>query len=110
MAPRRRRVIWTDHASQALDEALEYVAQNSPDAARQLLVDCLASADSLATLSERGRAVAEAGDSTVREILVQRYRLLYEVRSAEVFILALLHGARDFTAWRRGGESDSPAG
>jgi len=110
MAPRRRRVIWTDHASHALDEALEYVAQASPAAARQLLIDCLASAESLATLSERGRAVPEAGEQTVREVFVQSYRLLYVVRPAEVFVLALLHGARDFAAWRRGGETNSPTG
>jgi len=72
MAPGRRGVVWTDQASHALDEALEYVAQDSPSAARQLLVDCLNSAESLATLSERGHAVPEAREPTVREIFVQR--------------------------------------
>ena len=110
MAPRRRRVVWTEVASHALDEALEYVAHDSPAAARQLLIDCLASAESLATFSERGLVVPEAGEATVREIFVQRYRLLYVVRPDEVGILALLHGARDFAAWRRIGETDSPAG
>lgn len=110
MAARRRRVVWTRHARQALDEALEYVATESPSAAQQLLMDALESAESLAVMSERGRIVPEVDRPAIREVFVQRYRLLYEVREAEVRILALLHGARDFTAWRRTGGLEPDAG
>ena len=40
-------------------------------------------------------------DPSVREIFVQRYRLMYEVHPTEIHILAFLHGARDFAKWRR---------
>lgn len=110
MAPRRRRVVWTRQARDALNEALEYIAQNSPDRARQLLTDCLAAAASLAELSERGQVVEEASGQEVRQLLVQRHRLLYEVQAAEVHILALVHGSRDFAEWRRRGGLEPPAG
>lgn len=110
MAARRRRVVWTEQARHALDEALEYIARDSRAGAQQLLTDCLAAAASLQELTERGRIVPEVNRPEVRELFVQRYRLLYEVHAAEVHILALLHGSRDFAAWRRKGGSGPPAG
>ena len=58
-------------------------------------------AASLATFAERGRVVPEIGESTLRELFVYDYRLLYRVRDDRVVIRAFLHGARDFTKWRR---------
>jgi toxin ParE1/3/4 len=52
-------------------------------------------------LSARGRIVRELNDPTIRELLVFKYRLLYEVEDHRVLIVALLHGARDFATWRR---------
>ncbi len=102
MGRRKRRVVWTDEARRALEEALEYIAQDSSDGARAVLEQALAAASGLATLSERGRVVPELNDPHLREVFVFRYRLLYEVAPSEVRILALLHGARDFVKWRRG--------
>lgn len=80
-----------------LDDAITYVAQDSPPAAERLLIQALDAASSLDAFSERGRVVPEFNQPNVREILVQRYRLLYEVTPAEVQILAFVHGARDLT-------------
>ena len=100
MADRRRRVVWTGQAQSALDEILSYIAQDSLSGARGLLEEALGMAESLSTLSERGRIVPELEDPSIREVLIGKYRLLYEVKPMEVAILAILHGARDFaTAW-----------
>jgi len=50
-----------------------------------------AAESSLDTFSERGRLVPELNHPNVRELLVQRYRLLYEVTPVEVQILAFGH-------------------
>lgn len=100
MADRRRRVVWTNQSQFALDDILGYIAQDSPQAARALLVEALDAADGLATLFERGRIVPELDDPSIREIFVHRYRLIYEVCAREVLVLAILHGARDFSRWR----------
>ena len=42
----------------------------------------------------------EALYANIRELLVRRYRLLYEVTQDEVQILAFIRGARDLTRWR----------
>ncbi len=78
-----------------LDDAITYVAQDSPPAAERLLIQALDAASSLDAFSERGRVVPEFNQPNVREVFVQRYRLLYEVTPAEVQILAFVHGARD---------------
>ena len=80
-----------------LDDAVSYVAQDSRPAAERLLILALDAASSLDVYSERGRVVPEFNNPNVRELLVQRYRLLYEVTPAEVQILAFVHGARDLT-------------
>ena len=85
-----------------LDADLAYVAQDSRPAAERLLVQALDSAASLNTLGERGRVVPEFNEPTVRELFVQRYRLIYEVTPAEIQILAFVHGARDLTRLRFG--------
>jgi len=95
-------VIWTRRARDALDEAAAYVAQDSPERAVDLIERALDAAESLDTLSERGRIVPELDNPTVREILVQKYRLLYEVAASQITVLGFLHGARDFNRWWRG--------
>jgi len=104
MAHRRREVIWTLQAQATLDEAIGYIAEDSVVAAQRMLDRALESAASLATLSERGRIVPELEIPTIREVLVQRYRLIYEVREDKIEILAFLHGARDFAKWQRSGK------
>lgn len=97
MAARRRRVVWTEQARRMLDDAVSYIAQDSRPAAERLLIQALEAASSLDLFSERGRLVPELNQPNVRQLLVQRYRLLYEVMPAEVQILAFVHGARDLT-------------
>jgi toxin ParE1/3/4 len=100
MAARRRRVVWTEQARRMLDDAVSYVAQDSHLAAERLLIRALEAASSLDVFSERGRIVPELNQPDVRQLLVQRYRLVYEVTPAEVQILAFVHGARDLTGPR----------
>lgn len=42
----------------------------------------------------------ELDDPAIREVFVFRYRLLYRVEEAPVVVVAFVHGARDFAAWR----------
>ena len=97
----RRRVVWAPRAQTALDEAVSFAASDSLPGALRVLEQALAAAESLATLAERGRIVPELRHANTREIFVFRYRLLYEIESDAVRVVAFLHGARDFERWRR---------
>ena len=101
MARRRREVIWTLHAQATLDAAISYIAKDSLTAAQQLLERALEAADSLSILSDRGRMVPESETPAIREIFVQRYRLIYQVQETKIEVLAFLHGARDFAKWQQ---------
>jgi len=96
VAERPRAVIWTPGARDDLDEIITYIAKDSLPSALAFLEEALQTAESLATLSERGRVVPELNDPIVRELFIKRYRLLYEIHEQEVHVLAVLHGAREF--------------
>jgi mRNA-degrading endonuclease RelE of RelBE toxin-antitoxin system len=50
----------------------------------------------------------ELGEPNVRELLIGNYRLIFEVQEKTVYILGLIHGARDLAAlWRLEGRSES---
>jgi toxin ParE1/3/4 len=96
VAEARREVIWTSGARAELDEILAYIAKDSLPAAQAFLQEILEVADSLETLSHRGRMVPELQQPNVRELLVKRYRIFYEIHEHEVLILGVIHGAREF--------------
>jgi plasmid stabilization system protein ParE len=44
---------------------------------------------------QAGRTVPETNDENIRELLFQRYRIIYRVRKDHVEVLSVIHGARD---------------
>ena len=99
-----RRVVWSEAASFDLEEAAGYIARDSRYYAAAFVREVRAAARSLRVSSERGRVVPELGQPDIRELLVRSYRLVYNVAPKQIYVLALIHGARDFTkAW---GEHD----
>ena len=96
-----RRVVWTAHARDALDDVLEYIAQDSPAGALRVLDLALETAASLDQLATRGRVVPELQNPALREVFVFSYRLIYRVSGETVEIVQLLHGARDSQRWLR---------
>lgn len=101
MVVRSRQVDWAESASQALAQVIDDIAVTSPEGAVRVLEGAVDAAASLSILSERGRVVPEVGDAALRQLLVYDYRLIYRVHSDRVVIRAFLHGARDFSKWRR---------
>lgn len=101
MVDRRRQVAWTPPALDSLNEILEMIAADAPLTAMRILDVFDATADSLADLANRVRIVPELEDDSIREIFVYRYRLIYQVSSSDVRILAVIPGAMDYRAWFR---------
>ena len=101
MVDQTRQVVWTRAALDCLDEILATIGQDSPRMAQRALDVFDATAESLSDLANRGRVVRELEQSTIREVFVYRYRLIYQVSSAEVRILAVIPGEMDYLAWLR---------
>ncbi len=91
-------ISWTEGAISSVAEAAEYIAKDSPSYAAALIAKAEGAANSLSQFPERGRIVPEYGDTTIRELFVGRYRLIYRIHAKTVTIIAFVHGARDLAA------------
>ncbi len=90
------KVIWSPLAEARALEAVDYIAQERPQAAAAWLEELLARTAELDRFPRRGRLVAEIGLPAYRELLHAPYRVIYRVESARVVILTLRHSRR---AW-----------
>ena len=96
-----RRVVWSEPALSDLDAAFTYFLEQSPSYALRFLEAVERTADSLDRLSERGRVVPEVASPSIRELIVEKHRLVYEVSLGEVHVLRLIHGRQDFkSSWK----------
>ena len=95
-----RQVNWTLAALGDLEAAAEYIERDSPHYAASLIIEILAAG--------RGRPVPELADPHRGELIVPPYRLIYRIDADVVWVLALVHGRRDFgTVWA---DRDPPTG
>jgi plasmid stabilization system protein ParE len=72
MAAGVREVVWAESARDALDAVIGYIAQDSQQAAAQVLDEALRAGASLATFAERGRVIPELNDPAIREVFVYK--------------------------------------
>ena len=93
-----REVIWTEPAWDDIEAAAEYIARDSEYYASAFVQEVKDAAESLSEMAERGQVVPEFRDTSIRELLVRPYRLVYRLHPRQVTILAIIHGARRI--WR----------
>ena len=91
-------VLWTKTAEQDLGNILDYIAQDSPDRALEILHMIRTSASALTSMPERGRIVPELkvhGISTYRELVISPWRMIYRTEGKSVIILTVIDGRRN---------------
>ena len=90
------KVIWDEEALEELGQAVSYIAQHNPDAARKTGETILQKAGTLGAFSQLGKVFRKLNRNDVREIPVPPYRIIYHVNDFErsVRILKVWHGAR----------------
>ena len=94
-------VKWSIPAKEDLKQIYDYIAKDSKYYARNVTQNIVRGTEKLRDFPEIGRVVPEIGDPNVRELLVYSYRLIYEIKSHGVEILAIVHGKRDFLSLDR---------
>jgi plasmid stabilization system protein ParE len=95
-----REIAWSESALNDLVGTLEFIERDSPSYASTLAVLADRAAMSLRHFSYRGRLVPEYHDSEVRELIVGKsHRLIYQVSSSNVTIVAFVHIARDLASF-----------
>jgi len=91
---------WLRTAIRDLDSELNYISQNNPTAARQILARILHALELLKSNPAIGRAGRVNG---TRELIISntRYIIPYRVRSNTIEVLRLFHTARQIPRnWR----------
>jgi len=99
-----RKIAWAEVAWHDLEDAADYIAKDSPHYAAAFVSETRDAARSLSYLAERGRIVPEFSNTSIRELFVRSYRMIYQVTGKTVYIIGFIHGARDLWAlWKREG-------
>jgi toxin ParE1/3/4 len=91
-----RKVIWSDEAVADLVTIVSYIAADNRTAAEKLGLEIFDRTRLLSDFPQAGRLVPEERDPAVREIIVEPYRVIYEIsaKSQTVDILRVWHAAR----------------
>ena len=91
-------VEWTLPARDDLKAVHDYIDKDSDVYAMRVVERAVEKSEILNEFPETGRIVPEIGDKTIREMFVYSYRMIYEIRGSDVFILSFVHGARNLKA------------
>jgi len=86
------KVVWSPLALERVEAIADYIAVDNVDAARVFLIDIFAAVGRLRSFPQSGRAVPEVNRSDIREIIFNKYRVIYRVGRQQVSILTVRHG------------------
>jgi len=89
-------VKWSAPAKIDLKQIHDYIAKDSKYYAKKVSQNIIAATEKLNEFPEIGRIVPEIGDTNIRELFVYSYRLIYEISTDRIEILAIVHSKRDF--------------
>nr|CAP47754.1 putative integron gene cassette protein [uncultured bacterium] len=91
------RVIWSPSSTDDANSIAEFIAKDSPHTAALFVERLFEKTDRLAEFPQSGRIIKEIGRETTREIIFGNYRIMYLIEDDDVWITAVVHGARDWT-------------
>ncbi len=86
-------VIWAETAENDLLKIVEYIAQDSPDNALNVLSKIKEKVSDLSVFSDRCRIVPELYDNGInlyREMVISPWRVLYRISESQVLVLSVL--------------------
>jgi toxin ParE1/3/4 len=90
------RVTWAPSALEDVESIAHFIARDSVDHAALFVTRMCQAADRLATFPQAGRIIPEMNMPDRREVFVGPYRIMYRIEGQEVWIVAIVHGARDW--------------
>ena len=89
------KIEWSGPALRALENLHSYISQDSVTYADAFVQRLLNGVRRLEQFPLSGRAVPEAPDEKLRELIIAPYRLIYRVQQKSVQIVTVVHSGRD---------------
>ncbi len=86
------KVLWSPLAVGRVSEIAEYIAEDNPSAAEHWVGTIFKKVEELRVFPERGRAVPEIDNNTIRELIYGNYRIIYRLEGKRLSILTVRHG------------------
>jgi len=91
------KVHWTDTARDHLRAIHDYVARNSPQYALRVVDRLTRRSQQIAEFPLSGREVPEFAVPQVRQVLEGPFRIIYYIKSDQIDVVAVIHGARQLS-------------
>lgn len=91
------KVIWSRRALLDVEHIRDYIAQDSPAYAQPFVERLLHATRHLAEFPHCARAMPEAQNLRVREVMYQGYRIIYRLGSDAIEIVMVVHGSRNLS-------------
>jgi toxin ParE1/3/4 len=93
---------WSRRARIDILDLQHYIGKDSPINARRFTERMISVIENLETFPTIGRPVPEAdGRDDVRELIYQGYRIIYQTRANDLFIVTIIHGSRNLQGQRK---------
>ena len=91
-------VIWTKPAKVDLKHIHDFIAKDSKYYAKKVAQEIREKTDIIDKLPNIGRIVPELGKPEIQELHIYSYRIIYEVKSSNSYVLTVIHKRQDFSA------------
>ncbi|MHB8209343.1 type II toxin-antitoxin system RelE/ParE family toxin [Mucilaginibacter sp.] len=87
-------IVITETAYADLEDIENYISQDSPAIVRRFIMRIFDKIDQLYEYPHSGKPVPEFNDPTIKELLLNKYRIIYQLNENTVNVLRVIHGAR----------------
>ena len=87
-------VIWTEPALKDLNNITEFISKDSEFYASKFTKRIFEITKKLALYADIGKPVSELKPLPYKQILFKKYRIIYRVTSAKVYIISVHHSSR----------------
>ncbi len=88
------KVQWTQNAIEHLVNIYDHIALNSPFYAKRMVGEITRRSEQIVDQPFSGRKVPEYDAPDIRELIEKPYRIIYRIKSDQIDVLAVIHGAR----------------
>lgn len=86
------KIHWTKEALVNLQQIEDYIAEDNPDAAYNLVDKIVFLVKDLKNFPDKGRVVPELSIDQIREVLYKNYRIVYLNKKNSIEILTVFEG------------------
>lgn len=90
-------VEWTDKAKSSLKAIYNYIKEDSLFYAEEVRNKFIIESKKLEDFPQIGRVVPESDNENIRELFIYSYRMLYEIKNDNVYILSIIHSKQNFS-------------